>query len=723
MPRVTHLITNFTAGEISPEAHGRVDIAAYQNGAELLENVFVTVRGGAKGRPGMLFSAAAKFADKRARLIPFVFSRTDAYILEVGDLYVRFYKSTGRLGAPYEITTPLTEDMVFETEFVQRSDTMFLTQQDTPPQRLRRFGDTSWQMDDQPFDPAPFAEIGHSFSATITLSAATVGVGRTATASSGIFLQADVGREFFYLGGTAKITAYTDTSHVTVTITTPFASVNIPTDVWTMTGSPQTTIVPSAKDPIGATITLDATAAALTAWRSSDVGKFVRINGGLVEITLFTSNLIVSAKIIAALTAVTGAPADAWTLEASVFSTGNGYPSACKIHQQRLILGGSTAYPKTLWASEIGVYNGFTLGVLDSDAYAYSMDDDQVSRIMHIASNKVLFALTDSTEFTVKGGVEKPVTPTNVRVDPETAYGSNNVRPVRIGKDIIFVEADGKKVRSIGYDASEEDFDADDITVLSEHITGDGIVDMTYKQSPASLLMCAREDGELAVCTISKQQEVGAWTRWITDGVVESVATIPVTGGSQTWCLVRRTVNGATVRNIEVFDDDLNLDSAVTISGAATTTFTAAHLPNTLVHCIADGRYMGTFTTNGAGLITLPRTALEVQIGLAYTVKVRLLTPELSTGEGSVQGNAMSTSSVALSFLNTYYAKVNGDLVPGFRNFGGAVLDQAPTAVTGIKKLSKLGWASGDSLVEITNELPFPFHLRLVARILTANAG
>ncbi len=721
MPRVTHPTTNFTAGEISPKAIGRVDIAAYQNGAELLENVFVTVQGGAQGRPGLRYSAPAKFADKRARLIPFVVSRTDAYILEVGDLYTRFYKSTGRLGAPYEIATPIDEGMLFETEFVQGSDTMFLTHQDMPTQRLRRFGDTSWQMDNLPFDPAPFAEIGHSFSATLTLSAATVGVGRTVTASSGIFLQADVGREFYYLGGTAKITAYTDTSHVTATISTPFASVNIPADVWTLAGTPQETITPSAKDPIGATITLTATA--LTTWRTADVGKFVRINGGLVEIIGFTTNLIVNAKIISALAAVAGAPADAWSLEANIFTTGNGYPGACKLNQQRLILGGSPAFPKTIWGSESGVYNGFTLGVLDTDAYAYTMDADQVSTIKHLAATKVLFALTDSTEFTVRGGVEKPITPTNVRVEAETVYGCNNVRPVRIGKDVIFVEADGKKVRSIGYDASEDDFDADDITVLSEHVTGDGIVDMTYKQSPESLLITARSDGNLAVCTIEKKQQVGAWQRWITDGVVESVATIPVTGGSQTWCLVRRTINGATVRNVEVFDDTISLDSAVTVTAPGSATITAAHLPSTLVHCIADGRYMGAFTTNGAGQLTLPRIPVTADIGLAFTNKVRLLTPEVNTSEGTIQGNAMSTSAVIMSFLNTYHAKVNGDLVPGFRNFGGGLLDVAPVAVTGVKRVSKLGWNLGDSVIEITNELPFPFHLRFVMRVLSANAG
>jgi hypothetical protein len=42
--------------------------------------------------------------------------------------------------------------------------------QGVPPQRLRRFADTNWQMDAVPFEIAPFDEIGHSFSATLTLS-------------------------------------------------------------------------------------------------------------------------------------------------------------------------------------------------------------------------------------------------------------------------------------------------------------------------------------------------------------------------------------------------------------------------------------------------------------------------------------------------------------------------------------------------------------------------
>lgn len=74
---------------------------------------------------------------------------------------------------------------------------------------------------------------GSDAAATITLSAATVGTGRTITASVAVFRSGDVGREIWVKpdrdtgvgGGRATITAYTDTTHVTATVTVAFSSV------------------------------------------------------------------------------------------------------------------------------------------------------------------------------------------------------------------------------------------------------------------------------------------------------------------------------------------------------------------------------------------------------------------------------------------------------------------------------------------------------------------
>lgn len=720
MPQVTEVKTNFTAGELSPRMLGRVDTVRYQNGAEILENAQPLIHGGARRRGGLRFISAAKVAAKRCRVVPFVYSTTQAYILEFGDQYIRFYKDMARLGAPYEIATPVVEANLFKFDYVQGADTMIATLTSIVPQRVRRFGDTDWAIDAIPFDPMPFDEIGHSFSATLTLSAATVGVGRVVNASAGIFLNGDVGRQIIYGGGVLKITGFTAANQVTGDITSAFGTVNIPADVWTLDGSPMESITPSAKDPLETVITL--TSAGLNIWRNSDVGKFVRINGGLVQITQFTTALVVSGTIKQLLTATVAAPKLSWSLEASVWSASNGYPGACTLFQQRLILAGSPALPATFWGSTIGLYTDFTMGALDSDAFAYTVASDQINPIMHMASAKILFALTYGGEFTIKGGVEKPITPTNVQVERQTAYGANTVRPLVAGKDLLFIQRSGLKCRAIGYDASDEDYDAEDVTLLAEHITGPGIIDLSYNAEPDPFAYAVRSDGIVASLTLSRTQEVTAWGRLTTDGAFESVATIPVAGGEQTWFVVRREINGVTVRYLEVLDDTVNTDCAITLTAGAPGSAVwagLAHLEGKVVQVKADGRYMGTFTVAG-GQITLPRAALTVEIGLPYSWRVKLLTPEIQTGTGSAQGNAMSISEVSVRFLDTYACRVNGKDIP-FRKFGSGLLDVEPVAFSGVKRLEKLGWERGEAGIELGHDLPFPAHVLLVVRKLTVN--
>lgn len=724
MPRLTHSTTNFTSGELSPRLIGRTDTPRYASSAARMENVICLVEGGFRRRDGLLYVANAKNANKQARLIPFIYSVSEAYILEVGDLYIRFYKDGARLGAPYEVTTTITESMLFDLDFAQGADTMFLTHASMAPKRLRRFADENWQIDDVPFDPAPFDEIGHSFTATITLSAATTGAGRTATASSAIWLNGDVGREIVFRGGVFLVTSFTSTTVLVGTITSAFESVNIAADVWTLQGSPQETVTPSVATPVE-TAGVTFTSAALNIWRSTDVGKYLRINGGLVLLTGFTSATVVTGTIKQVLAGVIAAPKNSWSLEAAVWSAANGYPKACALFQQRLCLAGTTAFPQTIWGSSTGSYIDFTLGTFDADGFSYTLNSGQDRSIIQrmVGASRVLHALSYGGEHTLRGGVEKPITPTNVQADYQTSYGSSVVRPLRIGKDIAFVQRAGLKLRGIIYDASEDDFDADDLTQLASHVTGQGIVDMTYHQEPEPLLYACRQDGEVATLAYSRKAEVLAWTRQVTEGVVESVATIPVDGGDQTWALVARTVGGATVRYVERFEPGCWLDSAVVRSSleAPIAMWSVAHLPGVVVDCVADGAYMGTFTVTG-GQITLPRTAEVVQIGLPYAWTVDMLTPEIGTGEGSAQGHNMSTSKVTIRMLDTYALRLNGDEL-AFQSFGSGLLDQAPAPFTGIKTEAAMGWGAGENDLTLSGVLPFPAHVLSVHRVFTVNSG
>ena len=99
MVRLSTIQTNFTAGELSPLLYGRTDLAKYANGAKTLLNAVVQSHGGITRRPGTRFVANTKAALKPARLAPFQFSTEQAYVLEFGDRYLRFFRNEAQIVA------------------------------------------------------------------------------------------------------------------------------------------------------------------------------------------------------------------------------------------------------------------------------------------------------------------------------------------------------------------------------------------------------------------------------------------------------------------------------------------------------------------------------------------------------------------------------------------------------------------------------------------------
>jgi hypothetical protein len=95
MVKTTVAFTNFTAGELSPRLDGRTDLGKYFNGCKTLENMVVHPHGAATRRPGTKFIHEVKTSSAQTRLIPFEFSTTQTYILELGNQYIRFFKDNG----------------------------------------------------------------------------------------------------------------------------------------------------------------------------------------------------------------------------------------------------------------------------------------------------------------------------------------------------------------------------------------------------------------------------------------------------------------------------------------------------------------------------------------------------------------------------------------------------------------------------------------------------
>ena len=193
-------------------------MAKYGNALKLLENWFINQLGGINFRPGTVFVAKVKTSAKKTRLASFQYSTTQNYILEFGDKYIRFYTQNARLvsGTPVEVTTTYLEADLFTLKFAQDADTMYIVHPTYHPAKLQRTSSTTFSLGDVPFVRGPFME-DNATTTTITPSADT-GASITLTASAAIFHTDHVGSLWRVKDGVCKITAFTDTTHVTAAV-------------------------------------------------------------------------------------------------------------------------------------------------------------------------------------------------------------------------------------------------------------------------------------------------------------------------------------------------------------------------------------------------------------------------------------------------------------------------------------------------------------------------
>lgn len=720
MPKATVIQTNFTAGEFSPKLYGRVDIAKYQNAAKLMRDVVPVEHGGVRRREGTRYVGEVKDSSKTVRLIPFIYSTEASYVLEFGHRYMRVFTNGAQVlsgGSPYEIATTITESMLSDLDYTQAEDTLIIFHGDVAPMRVRRFASNYWVFDNVPFSVIPFDEIGQPGSGNLNLSGTTGSI--TVTAGAVNFRDADVGRTISFQGGLATITGYTSSTQVSATVNNDFPSTFAATGTWRVDGTPQATCTPSVVGPVGAAVTLTLSVAG---WRIDTLGVYyVRINGGLIELTSssYTGNTQVDGKIVQVLTGTTGAPAGAWTLERELWDTTFGYPRTGTFHDQRLVCAGTASYPQTIWGSVIGEYFNFTIGTNDDDAFSFKIASGQGNAIQYLASSKALMAFTTGAEYTIEGGVEKPLTPTNVQIKVRSNRGCARVRPLRVDNEEFFVQRSGKKLMTFAWNANAYDWGVSDVALLSEHLMQYGIKQIEFHPDQ-SRVYAVMNNGFVAVCTFSREQDLTGWSLfpYTLVGGCRSIAVIPSADGDQVYMLIRRIVNGVYRQYMEIASPGQFLDCAISGENlAGATVWSVPHLEGLTVGVVADGAYAGEFTVTG-GNVTLLSPAKNVTIGRLNTPTIVPFSPDLNAG--MAQGNSVRVGEVSLRFLETTNCQINGDEID-FRQLGDSLLDQPVPSFTGLKRLEKLGWERGDSEMTITCKWPFDFHLLALIRKITVN--
>jgi hypothetical protein len=317
------------------------------------------------------------------------------------------------------------------------------------------------------------------------------------------------------------------------------------------------------------------------------------------------------------------------------FTGADNKPAAVGYFKGRRAFAGTNNKPQNYWLTRAGTESNlnYSIPTRDDDTIAQRIVASEVNRIRHIVPLGVLVLLTSGGVWKVAPQNSDILTPASADPSQESNDGASDVPPIITGSSVLYVQDASPRIREIKYSAGPNSsaivFNSTDVSVMAPHLFDDNaLTDSAYVRSPHKTAYYVRDDGVLLGVTYMPEHEVVAWHRHTTDGFFESIAAVKEGREFPLYAVVRRTVNGRTVRYIERFHtrrfsaqaDAYFVDAGVSYSGAPVSTLTSGlwHLEGKTVSILADGgEHPQVVVTNGA--VTLERTASTIHVGLPYT--------------------------------------------------------------------------------------------------------
>lgn len=545
MPSTRIYSRSFAGGEVSPEMFGRIDDVKFQTGAAKMLNFIALPQGPAENRPGTQFVAQVKDSTKQTRLIPFTYSTTQTMVIEVGNQYMRFHTqgATLQAGSPaayngatsyvigdlvssggtnyyciaattgnappnatywyplpsssYEIPTPYLEADIPTIHYVQSADVLTLVHPNYAPRELRRISATKW-----------------------TLS--TINFGSPLAAPTGVTVTESIGAsgyDYTYCVTAVTSDDFGESSRSTsATINGNFGSAGYYT-----------------------TISWSAVSGAIRY-------NVYKLQGGLFGFIGQTTTTSIVDDNIAPDMSITPPEYE------NVFASSGNYPGAVSYFEQRRCFSGTNVEPQTLWMTKSGTESqmAYSIPLQDTDRIRFRVAAREANTVRHIVPLTQLLLLTSAAEWRVSPVNSDVITPTTISVRPQSYIGANNVQPSIVNNTVVYCAARGGHVRELGYSWQASGFVTGDLSIRSAHLFDNyEITDMCYSKSPQPILWFISSTGKMLGLTYIPEQQIGAWHQHETDGTFESCTAVAEGVEDRLYVIVKRTINGNTVRYVE----------------------------------------------------------------------------------------------------------------------------------------------------------------------------
>ena len=755
---------SFSRGEITPAIYNRTDIEQRVIALKTLENGFINQEGCVSNRPGFEFVGEVKDSTKETRLIPFAFSNNQTYVIEAGNQYFRFIQNGGYIkygddygkkskwtsidneqisyggvnysyqviidvslaaycylenlnagarilyvhesvkyvkyilaesipqsavgdlatiyyftvedynkhGQIVEISTPYSSDDVQNIKYTQSADVLTLCHKNYPTKTLSRYSHYDWRLEDIIFQPSISAPTGVTVTWTGSTSSNTKIYKYCVTAVKSGTYDESATSEIISKKGHKE--AYWETSEY-FTIS------------WTaVDGATEYNIY-------------------------KDVNGVLGYIGTSTE-TSFTDNNIEP-----------DTQATAPTVN-NPFENNN-YPSCCTYFQQRKIYGNTLNKPQTLYASRTSNFNNFNFSrpLVSTDCVEIALMDKEINEIKHLIAFKDLIVLTSNNEYKVNGtdGIFQATPPPASII--QSCYGASDVQPVISGDMVLYVQSGGTVLRDLGYDYLSDGYKGMELSIFANHLfEGKEVKYLSYAKEPYRLVYVVFTDGNMAVLTYNRDQQIYGWGRWITDGKFISATTIREGQEDITYFIIQRGnkkfIERQKSRVVKNAKNGFFLDSALSkeFETAVSTITGLEHLAGKTVTALLDGGVVQNLTVGNNGSLSLPYSAKVVTVGLPYQFTMETLGIEGNNSHGLKK----MISAVSVNVLNSredFFVESN----TGFIEQMSRSLDSINNPgylYTGSKKATPLNEPSEFATIKITQKYPLPLTVTSISAIV-----
>ena len=745
MSIVRKFVNNFTTGEISPGVQQRLDLQKYAAACQRIENAVVLPHGGVAKRHGLQCCAFDPYFNEDGLLVPFQYAVGDAAVLLFTDKRLQIFVHGERVTTQtftrdgetvVGIATPYKLSDLAELRFVQSGDVMFFAHHDYQPRKLTRSisvvnGNTvvQWTLETLSF------AVG--IMSPNTPSAADNGSGgqiATIVAANSNLSSKDI----FY-----KVSAVDDNGEESL----PSKELKV-------------RIKPSW--PSGGEITVSWSMPSAFTGTVAYYNVYKKVRGQYGKIGSTESTSIKDDNVDPDLSF---APKSDYQPFGSS-DGGSALPGCVSIYQQRLVFARTDDQRQTVFMTETGIWNSFGKHepLIDSDSIEVTMDSRMMNEIRHVVLLKNGIIFTSGAEYVMSPGRNNDaVTPTSIRFDLQSYWGSSHVPPLVIGNNVLFVLRDGRVVRDFMYNYSEDGYTGSDLTIMANHLLTSPIRDWAYQQSPNGCIWVVLEDGTLLSFTYMKEQEIYAWARHNSFGAKFRSVTVVNEGGKDiVYFLVEREgvnwmspIEDNVIYSLERMDQDWEygssiedsvfLDASVFYEFDEPTdyiddelllplTYISKYLYDKMVQeyypeeepdeqqheelffrgltAVIDGSVYSNLCVDASSerSIHLPVAGRKIIIGLPYKMTVETVDPEISSQDGAIIADKRSVAEVAVAVRETADLKIGYDEqhLETLKFPYPANLGDAPVLYTGYLKAPLAGSYRPTASMVMTSDSPLP---------------